>query len=146
MKILFTTWALLLLLACNNTSQKNLPVKQDNLLQKECIKNIMQMDDSLGTIRNHACEKISLSKTIKNYIKGLENLNFKNCPEKFTRAFDNHRQAWEKMIPVSDNFPDLRGEMHDLFDIIEKSDEAENFKIRLKAIWDTWAEVETAMK
>ncbi len=50
------------------------------------------------------------------------------------------------MIPLAETHPELRGEMHVLFDKLEKCADAETFKPLLKAIWDTWAEIETAMK
>ena len=46
------------------------------------------------------------------------------------------------MTMVTDQYPNLRGEMHDLFDIIEKGKDSGAFKTHLKAIWDTWENVE----
>ena len=44
------------------------------------------------------------------------------------------------------SFPDLRGEMHDLFNEIRKRDEKTKTKLESveKEIWGTWAEVENA--
>ena len=143
----FTFYCLIIfLIACNNSSTKLSKHEQTEADSKACIERVLQADNKLGTIRNHACEKIPLSETIRDYTKGMKALSYKGCKEVFTTAFDRHREAWDAMIPVTDHFPDLRGEMHDLFNIIEKSERADEFKPRLKAIWDTWAEVESAWK
>ena len=113
---------------------------------KECVDRIIAIDDSLGTIRNHACKTISLSQTIKNYTDGLSNIDYTSCPKIFTQAFQFHIEAWLDMMEVTDHYPQLRGEMHDLFDAIEKGVHKELFDPRLKAIWDTWADIESAMK
>lgn len=104
------------------------------------------MDASLGKIRNHDCETISLSQTILKYTQGVKKINYSNCPKEFVDAFENHRQAWIKMLSVTDKYPDLKGEIHDLFNILEKGNDKETFKPLLKSIWDTWGEVENAMK
>ena len=122
------------------------PGEEVNLPESSCIEKIIAADSQLGKIRNHACEKQSLSLTISEYIAALKKLDYSGCPEAFVKAFNRHQQAWLDMIPVTDKYPELRGEMHDLFDIIERASDAETFKIRLKGIWDTWAEVEAAMK
>ena len=103
-------------------------------------------DDSLGTIRNHACVTLSLSQTIRDYADALGNLDFSNCPGDFAQAFDMHRQAWLAIIPVVENYPGMRGEMHDLFSQLEVSADSAIFRIRLAAIWDTWGAVEAAME
>lgn len=50
------------------------------------------------------------------------------------------------MIPFVEKHPELRGEMHDLFDEVENSKDTNEFKPLLKEIWDTWGAVEVAMK
>ncbi len=138
----------ILMLACNSSTPKNNTSSSHDstALGKECIKKVIALDDSLGTVRNHACETISLSETIQKYVQGMEAINYNNCPEAFSTAFKKHREAWTAMLSITDQYPDLRGEMHDLFDGIEKGKDAAIFKPLLKAIWDTWAEVENAMK
>jgi hypothetical protein len=116
------------------------------LNEKECIDSVIRLDDSLGTIRNHACEKVALSISIKNYAEGIEKLNFKNCPAGFVKAFDIHRKAWIDMLKVTDRYPAMRGEMHDLFDQLEKTGDSVEFKMHLKMIWDTWAVIEKYIK
>ena len=114
-------------------------------LSKACIDYVMAADSILGGERNHACKVKPLSEVIGEYVAGLEKLNFGYCPTEFTAAFKSHMEAWTAMIEVTDQFPDLRGEMHDLFDEIEKSEHASVFKAKLKDIWDTWNAVEKAM-
>lgn len=113
---------------------------------KECIEVILKKDDSLGTIRNHACEKISLSNTINQYTSSLNNLDFLNCPEDFKNAFQLHIKAWNDMTSITNNYDSLRGEMHTLFDEIESSKDSIIFKQKLKIIWDTWAVIEKRIK
>ena len=142
------TFLVFSLLSCSQppsqNQQKAENQKPDNSL--ECIERVLAEDNALGVTRNHDCETISLDSTIIKYADRLGKIEFSNCPETFTLAFEKHRQAWLEMIPLAKKFPDLRGEMHDLFDIIEKSDQAETFKPLLKAVWDTWGEVDEAMK
>lgn len=110
--------------------------------EKDCIDRVIQIDDSLGKLRNHACEKISLSETIDNYTKGLESINYKNCPGSFISAFEDHKEAWLNIKSVTNNYPELRGEMHDLFRQLETGKDSLAFKQFQKAIWDTWTEIE----
>ncbi|WP_353779810.1 hypothetical protein [Winogradskyella sp. 3972H.M.0a.05] len=114
------------------------------LPEEDCISLILKKDDSLGTIRNHQSEKISLSETINAYVKAMKLMDFSTCPDDFRVAFEDHITAWDKMTLVTNNYPNLRGEMHTLFDKIKKSKNAEEFKQRLDEIWGTWEKVEKA--
>ena len=87
-------------------------------------------------------KKISLSETIDNYVLQLKQLDFEPCPDSFKLAFMNHLEAWDKMTEVTDQYKELRGEMHVLFDSIAAGSDSMHFKPRLKAIWDTWGDVE----
>ncbi|NNC69658.1 MAG: hypothetical protein HKN90_02430 [Flavobacteriaceae bacterium] len=111
---------------------------------QECVDHIFKKDDSLGTVRNHTSEEISLSETIKRYTAALNHLDFSNCPDEFSAAFNEHIVAWNQMKDVTDRYSDLRGEMHDLFDVIDKSKDSSEFRAHLKAIWDTWEPIEKA--
>ena len=127
-----------LLLSCQSTTVKKAsPMEQ-------CILNVLMMDDSIGAVRNHACETMTLETTIENYVAGMGTANLTDCPAVFREAFKNHRVAWKNMIPLVAKYPDMRGEMHDLFDVIAEGEDAEEFEVLLKAIWDTWDEVEAA--
>ncbi len=114
--------------------------------QKDCIAYIIRKDDSLGSIRNHACEAMSLSKSITQYVSGIDDLDFSNCPKSFVDAFAEHKKAWRNMKKVTDSLPNLRGEMHDVFDSISKTKYNEAFDPLLKDVWDTWAQIEQSMK
>lgn len=109
-----------------------------------CMQRIIAKDDSLGTIRNHACENISLDQTISNYTSALATLDFKYCPENFTNAFTIHRNAWDALIPIVRKYGHKRGEMHLLFKELEISEDSTLFKQKLKFVWDTWSDVEKA--
>ena len=141
---LFFLFTCFWLFSCNPSvsEQQDSSVLPDSLKTAQCIKEVFALDDSLGSVRNHACESIPLSETIINYTTALKSLNYQQCPKAFAQAFNTHWKAWDEMIPVVNKYPDLRGEMHDLFDQIEKGPDSSTFKIKLKAIWDTWAIVE----
>ena len=61
-------------------------------------------------------------------------------------GFEKHREAWLALLPVTDQYPDLRGEMHVLFKQLESGRHAESFKPLVKTVWDTWAEIEAVMQ
>ncbi|MGB4845841.1 MAG: hypothetical protein WBP16_15355 [Ferruginibacter sp.] len=114
--------------------------------EKTSMEMVIKMDDSLGKIRNHACETATLSQAITNYADEIGKLDFTQCPKVFKTAFAKHRQAWIDFRELSDKYPDLRAEMHDLFDELEKSTDSLLFKKLSKQIWDTWGDIEKAMK
>jgi len=119
-------------MACNQTTMS----------EATCMETIMEQDSILGEIRNHASEQMSLSASISNYVTSINQLDFQKCPEAFKSAFQEHAQAWSDMTSVTDNYPDLRGELHDLFDKLEKSEDAVAFKKHLENIWATWRDIE----
>lgn len=122
------------------------PTPQSTPTPEACIQHLIALDDSLGRIRNHACETISLAQTIRNYTDGINKHDFRGCPPDFTKAFTRHLQAWNDMIPFVEKHAGLRGEMHVLFEQLEKGPDAATFIPLLRNIWDTWAAVEAAMK
>jgi len=114
--------------------------------EKSCIDNVIAKDSALGSIRNHNCETKSLSETIKIYTSEIDKIDFKDCPENFRLAFNDHKNAWTAMLEVTDKHSDLRGEMHDLFKVIEQGEDRLRFKELLDAVWATWGDVENSMK
>lgn len=130
----------ILFFSCKKKEEKVVTVVPD------CIEVILKKDSELGTIRNHACEKTSLSRTIDNYVSSIKKLDYTECPTEFTQAFSDHQEAWLATKIVTNKHSDLRGEMHDLFDAINKTADSTEFKVLVKGIWDTWAEVENASK
>ena len=113
---------------------------------RDCMARVIALDDSLGKVRNHTCESTPLSETIRQYAFALENIDYEACPAAFSTAFQKHREAWLALLPVTDQYSGLRGEMHVLFKQLESGEHAEQFKSLVKAVWDTWAEIEAAMK
>jgi hypothetical protein len=109
-----------------------------------CTDRILEQDGALGKIRNYACERAPMSEVITNYSDGLEALGFSACPEGFTRSFAAHVEAWRTTTVVTDQYPKLRGEMHDVFAIIEAGKDSTAFKALVADIWATWAQVEAA--
>lgn len=134
----------LFLFACNGSKPKSIYLIQSKHKSdgKNCFQQVFAVDDHLGNIRNHACEKASLSKAIKDYASGLKEIDYTDCGEAFAMAFEKHRQAWLSALPITDKYPDLRGEMHDLFAQLEAGEDGENFKLIVKSIWGTWNEIE----
>ena len=123
--------------------------KVDNtksIKERTCIEKVISLDDSFGSVRNHACETVSLSEAIEQYVDNMNKLDFRSCPKTFTIAFKEHQKAWKDILTVTDNYTELRGEMHELFKIIENGRHANSFNPLLKFIWDTWTEVENSMK
>ena len=141
---LFTTLSLICFCLLFNCEDKKTSVTNAKMTPKHCMESVLKQDDSLGKVRNHACERISLSKTIDQYANAINNLNYNACPNEFEEAFKKHAEAWIKMGIFTEKYPDLRGEMHDIFDSIEKTRDSSEFKPLLKSIWDTWAKVEAA--
>ena len=107
-----------------------------------CIERVLAVDDSLGGIRNDATNNIPMGHVVRVYVRDLERIDFTDCPEKFTANFNEHIEAWKQIVPILDKHDDLRGEMHDLFDQLEKNEDAALFRERLAAIWSTWDKVE----
>jgi hypothetical protein len=87
-----------------------------------------------------------ISQSIVQYVEAMNKLDFKQCPTQFTQGFTHHKNAWAALLSVTDKYPTLRGEIHELFDKIEKTSDAEEFEPLLKSIFDTWTEVESAME
>lgn len=127
-----------LLLSCNESAS----IDKNKAKEKDCVQHIISLDDSLGKVRNRNSKKISLSETILEYAYGINEEDFKNCSPQFTAAFNHHKESWLHMKSITDKYPELRGEMHELFDQIKEGKDSSAFKIRLEAIWNTWADVE----
>jgi hypothetical protein len=113
---------------------------------EDCIRIVLSKDTSLGSKRNNDCKEVSLSTTIDRYVDSLSVMDFSQCPSLFTEAFKDHIQAWKNMKQITDSFPDLRGEMHELFDQIELTKDSTIFKDLLANVWYTWEVVEKESK
>ncbi|ESU24623.1 hypothetical protein FEDK69T_05440 [Flavobacterium enshiense DK69] len=70
----------------------------------------------------------------------------RNCPKTFSKAFQDHVNAWNAIRIVTDRYPEKRGEMHLLFKELEQSKDSVEFKKLQGNIWATWTEVERATK
>lgn len=114
--------------------------------QWACMDRIMTLDDSLGTIRNHDSESMSLSASIKKYTHALEKLPFEDCPQEFVEAFGQHQAAWLQLLPITDKYPELRGELHDIFKMIEEKGDKDALDKELKEVITTWTTIEETIK
>lgn len=140
-------WVIVSLLAvafaCKNT-EKSSPASNSEHTYAEAIRTIFAEDDRVATIRNHACEDTTLAETVRQYVAAIDAMDFSRCPADFTLAFKKHRDAWANTLSFFTDFDTLRGEMHELFAVIE--DESPEQKAALekisRPIGDTWMEVE----
>ena len=132
-----TLFLSIFLLGCNGVSKKGKD-SYSGKKSKSCVNQIFQKDSILGDIRNHASEDILLSEAINNYSNNLKSLDYSHCPKEFESAFHKHIDAWLDFRKVSDKYPSLRGELHDIFAIIEKSEDSSEFEARLNQILNTW--------
>jgi len=127
-----------LLIACQGYTRHS----SNHDVGNACVERVLAMDDTLGRQRNHACEQVSLSRAINDYVNGLREADFTDCPDNFKQAFDSHIRAWINIIQVTDKYPAVRGEMHDLFNQIAQSKGSTEFNAYLAEIWNTWDAVE----
>jgi hypothetical protein len=51
-------------------------------------------------------------------------------------------EAWKMVTKVTDKYPLLRGELHDIFAELEKSKDSTEFNDLVKQVWNTWKKVE----
>jgi hypothetical protein len=135
---------ILTVLACDSAAPET--SGPHNIIERNCMSRIIVFDDSLGRIRNHASEKIDLSTTIKQYLKSCRAMNYKNCPLAFNAAIEKHYAAWEKMLPLTNKYPDLRGEMTQLFKQLKTREHAQEFIPLEKAIIDTWVDIDAVLE
>ncbi len=108
------------------------------------IHDLLSIDSELGLVRNRASETKPVADAVREYVEGIDATDFSACPADFAAAFQWHRDAWRESIPFLEQFPDLRGEMHDVFDEIRSRGGETSLELeRLEAqIWDSWREVE----
>lgn len=139
-------YILVAVLGCKSTVSTKEGNNSSKPQQKACIAKVISLDSSLGATRDRASRKVALSQSIRDYIKGMKAIGFTGCPQAFTTAFKNHIAAWKDLLPLTDKHPELRGELHELFTQLEKGPDGGEFKRRLKEVWDTWAEVEAAIR
>lgn len=113
--------------------------------QRAAIQAVIANDNELGAIRNAASETGPLADAVRDYVAGMDGIDFSKCPAEFTEAFQRHRDVWEQSLPFFEQHLELRGEMHDLFNKF-KADPATMAQIDAidRRIWDTWAMVERA--
>lgn len=134
---------LLSILGCKNSGSKDTDAHiYSKSKQTICIERIFEQDSILGGIRNRAPQSTTLSEAVITYTNNLESLDYTNCPDDFVQAFQQHIDAWKKITIITDNYPSLRGELHDVFSEVELTKDSTRFKALVKRIWDTWAEVE----
>ena|SRR5687768_6609820 len=133
------TFAIVGLFACTENKKE---AGKNNQAEKRCMDNAIRQDSILASVRNESTRHKSLSQTINEYITGLDSIALSSCPVKFAKALKKHIKAWKSLLPITDTYTDLRGEMHVLFDQIKRSADSSIFNEKEKQIWSTWGEVE----
>ena len=108
---------------------------------------VLEQDSQAGTVRNHAPERMPLERAVSAYVADMDAIDLDACPADFAGAFRAHRDAWEAMLPYLARHPDLRGEMHALFDLFEAEDHPsrDEFQPLLEAVWSTWRDLEAVL-
>lgn len=129
-------------LSCRNSSSS--PADHPGPSPCACVSSVISADEVAGKTRNHACEKQSLSQTIKDYAEAINSMDYNGCPPAFTKAMGTHADAWSKLPTITDHYSDKRGEMHDLFSMLKAGPEGEEFSLLEDEIWATWEAVEKA--
>ena len=113
----------------------------------EAIRVVIEQDNWLGTVRNHAPENAPIARAVEAYVAGLDALDLEHCPPDFRLALRRHRNAWHDSIAFFEQHAELRGELHDVFDAIRAKGGTPRSGLEAveAGIWGTWAEVEEAM-
>lgn len=111
------------------------------------IRAVIEQDSRLGKLRNHFSEDAPVARAVEEYVAGLDALDLEHCPPDFVRALHRHRDAWHGSIAFFEEFPNLRGEIHDVFEMIRARDHSS--RARLEAveaeILSTWVAVQNSM-
>lgn len=134
------------LASCDRSINRFQEKQQVTEVEKARMDRVIAIDDSIGKIRNKECKKIPLSQTITNYTGKMKQIDLVGCPKEFTKSFNEHIRSWENLTQVTDKYPDMRGEMHDLFKKLEKSQDSAVFKKLKNDVWDTWDVIEVSAK
>ena len=124
--------------SCKSRSESQIPLNSGS-----CIESVFNTDSILGINRNHDSETISLSEAITRYVDAFDSISFDDCPLVLKQSFSDHLEAWRNMLEVTDNYPNLRGEMHNLFDQLDAGQDSLRFRTLLAQVWSTWSGVES---
>lgn len=73
-------------------------------------------------------------------------MDYSSCPDRFITAFHKHIEAWKMITKISNKYPSLRGELHEIFAELEKGKDSTEFKSLVKQVLDTWTIVEESAK
>ncbi len=155
----FLILGLSLTLGCSKENPKPRPA--ENILKKpqasfilpkkeneaEEIKRILEIDKELGSKRNQRSRTVSIGVAVREYVANVKAIDLARCPRPFRKALENHLAAWTDSLKFFDTVPDLRGEMHSLFDKLRSEEATRESILEIeKAIWGTWMEVEKAQQ
>jgi len=146
LKITSTFFILLMIIGCaDSASSENTTTQEKIPPTKSCMEKVLSIDQELIKIRNQNSKEITLSKTIFNYVHRLTKIDFDDCPIDLVKAFKKHQNAWLEIISVTDNYPDLRGEFNEIFNMLKNEKDKDLFNKKLEVITKTRAEIERVM-
>ncbi|MGI9517810.1 MAG: DUF6265 family protein [Pirellulaceae bacterium] len=112
----------------------------------DAILNVYAMDALLARQRDQLPHDSTLEIAVRSYVRGLDTIDFSECPDDFAKAYREHRDAWAASEEFFAQCDELHGEMHQLLDQIREAGgaKAEELEKHWGAIFDTWARVEAA--
>ncbi len=112
----------------------------------DAILDVYAMDALLAQQRNQLPHDSTLAIAVRSYVRGLNTIDFSDCPGEFARAYREHLDAWAASEEFFEQFDELHGEMHELFDQIREMDESKRAELEkhYQAIFDSWAKVQSA--
>ncbi|WP_300569340.1 hypothetical protein [Flavobacterium sp.] len=137
-KVLLLITMIFFLQSCERMINRLKDNEEITTAQQDCIVKVIAKDDSIGKVRNRQSKSISLSQSITNYTEGMKKISTEGCPKDFARDFNSHIKAWNDLLIVTDKYPELRGDMHDLLLQLEKSKDSTELKKLKGGIWQTW--------
>lgn len=108
------------------------------------IDRILEVEVNLGNERNNGSHNGPVHESVERYISQLESIDFSATPAGFDTAFQKHIAAWKNSVPLLKQYSNLRGEMHDVFQLIHQQTDA--LKLVEQSIWTTWYPIELFQK
>jgi len=122
---------------CNNTANP----KQAG--SASCWTRVYETDSILSIKRNEDCKRMPLAAAIGHYLDEAKKITYEDCSLSFKESFLAHLQAWEKLKPIADKYPLLRGELHEVFGLIQRTSDSALFNQYVNDIHETWKHVES---
>ena len=121
------------------------PKNEDPPPEIGCMASVIKADERLALARNAAPREMPIGDAVRAYLEAFESLDMSECPPPFREAIRRHLGAWRETLPWLDAYPELRGELHEVFDVIGRDERNAEFRAAVGQIIQTWSQVEQAM-